>query len=344
MTSGTTGEPAIGPYTYKDHETWMNLAARSYVAAGVGRGDIIMNIYGYGLFTGGLGLHQSAGLVGAAVIPWSIGRTKMLAKSLKDFGVTVMTGTPSYQSYICEVVKEVGIDPEKDLKLRITMPGAEIWTEGMRKRIEEGFALKSRGGGARNIYGATELCGPGVAIECVYEKGLHVWTDHLYLEIIDPKTLEPVEPGEEGEMVFTHLTREGMPLIRYRIGDLTILDTEPCECGRDAFPRCQWIRGRVDDVIHFKGVKIYPAAVEQVLLQTGRVKEYQIVVDKTVMPYELTIRVEVEGDPDEGFGRRLADDLWNAIFVKPRVELLAPGSLPRFEGKSKRVVIKEEGV
>lgn len=341
MTSGTVGEPTIGAYTYKDYETWMNLAARCFVAAGVVKGDILMNLYGYGLFTGGLGLHQSASLAGAAIIPWGTGRTKMLVKSLKDFGVTVMTGTPSYQSYICEVIKESGMDPEKDLKLRVTLPGAEIWTESMRNRIEEGLALKSRGGGARNIYGATELCGPGAAQECVYEKGLHVWTDHLYLEMVDPKTLEPVEPGEEGEMVFTHLTRQGMPLIRYRMGDLTILDTEPCECGRVAFPRCKWIRGRVDDVIHYKGVKIYPSAVQQTLLKTGRIKEYQIVVDKTVSPYELTIRAELEGYPDEEFGGRLADDLWNTTFVKPKVELLAPGTLPRFEGKAKRLVIKE---
>jgi phenylacetate-CoA ligase len=338
-TSGTTGKPTIGPYTYKDYETWMNLMARCYVAAGVRKGDIVMNIYGYGLFTGGLGFHQSAAYVGATVIPWSVGRTKALIETLRDFKVTVMTGTPSYQHYICQILRQTGVDPEHDLNLRITLPGAEIWTDNMRHRIEEGLALKEHGGGARNVYGATELCGPGVGIECVHEKGFHFWTDHFFLEILDPKTLEPVEPGEEGEMVVSHLTRQGMPLIRYRMRDLTIIDDEPCECERKAFPRCCWIRGRVDDVIHFKGTKIYPSVIQQVLLEFGGIDEYQVVVDKTVMPYQFIVKVE--GKMDVAKMGILKKELANALYVNPEVELMPAGSLPRFEGKANRIVVRD---
>ncbi|MEM3737707.1 MAG: phenylacetate--CoA ligase [Candidatus Bathyarchaeia archaeon] len=346
MTSGTTGTPTIAPYTYKDYEVWMNVMARSYTAAGVRPGDIVMNIYGYGLFTGGIGFHQSAHLVGASVIPWSVGRTEALIKTMRDYHATVMTGTPSYQYYIAEKVKEMGLDPEKDLALRVTIPGAEMWTELMRKRLEEEFALKKRGGGARDVYGSTEMTGPGVGQECIYENGFHFWADHWYLEIIDPKTLEPVEPGEEGEMVFTHLTREGMPLIRYRIGDLTILDDEPCECGRKAFPRCKRIRGRTDDVIHFKGVKVFPSAVQEALFKFPEIKEYQIIVDRTKSLHDMIIKVEVSPYPSNeksssDLKEKVERELANIIFVRPTVEIVSPGTLPRYEGKSKRVVLKE---
>jgi phenylacetate-CoA ligase len=347
MTSGTTGQPTVGPYTFKDYETWMNVMARTYVAAGTTKGDIVANIYGYGLFTGGLGFHQSAHLVGATVIPWSVGRTEALIKTLKDYKVTVMTGTPSYQYYISERAKEMGIDVEKDLSLRVTIPGAEIWSEEMRRRIEEGFCLKKHGGGARDIYGTTEMIGPGVGVECPFEQGFHFWADHWYLEIIDPNTLEPVEPGEEGEIVFTHLTREGLPLIRYRQGDLTIIDDEPCECGRVAFPRCKGIRGRVDDVIHFKGVKVFPSAVQEALFKFPEITEYQIVVDKTVIPYSMTVRAEVPSnllknqEETSAYRAKVMRELANVIFVHPSVELTATGTLPRYEGKAKRVLVKE---
>ncbi|MEM4190040.1 MAG: AMP-binding protein, partial [Candidatus Caldarchaeum sp.] len=223
MTSGTTGKPTVGPYTLKDYETWMNLMARCLVTCGVRKGDIMLNIYGYGLFTGGLGFHQSAHLVGAAVIPWSVGRTEALVQTLKDFQPTVLTGTPSYNLYIVEQMRKQGVTPN-DISLRITINGAEIWTEEVRRRIEEGFGLKEKGGGAMNIYGATELLGPGSGVECQYQQGLHFWIDHFYLELVDPETMEPVQPGEKGEMVVTTLTKQAMPLIRYRMRDITVLD------------------------------------------------------------------------------------------------------------------------
>lgn len=342
MSSGTTGVPILGGYTRHDYDVWMNLVARCYVTAGVGPGDVVMNLYGYGLFTGGLGLHESAFLVGATVIPWGTGRTQALIKSLIDFKATVMTGTPSYQYYIASLVKEMGIDVERDLHLRVTMPGAEMWTEEMRRRIEEWLGLKAKGGGARDIYGATELCGPGAGQECVYEKGFHFWIDHFLLEIIDPKTGEPVEPGEEGEMVFTSLVREATPLVRYRLGDITVLDDEPCECGRVAFPRCRRIRARTDDVIHYKGVKIMPSAIQEIILRHKEILEYQVVIDKSKLPYEFVVKLEVPATQRSStLVERVLSEFKNSLFIEPKIEIVEPGSLPRFEGKSKRVIVKE---
>jgi len=342
MSSGTTGVPILGGYTRRDYDTWMNLMARCYVTAGVRPGDVIMNIYSYGLFTGGLGFHESAFLIGATVIPWGTGRTQALIKSLIDFKATVMTGTPSYQYYIASLVKEMSIDVERDLHLRITMPGAEMWTEEMRKRIEEWLGLKAKGGGARDIYGATELCGPGAGQECVYEKGFHFWIDHFLLEIIDPKTGEPVEPGEEGEMVFTSLVKEATPLVRYRLGDITVLDDEPCECGRVAFPRCLRVRARADDVIHYKGVKIMPSTIQEIILRHKEILEYQVVIDKSKLPYDFVVKLEVLSDErSPALVERILNEFKNNLFIEPKIEIVEPGSLPRFEGKSKRVVVKE---
>ncbi|MDI9620184.1 MAG: phenylacetate--CoA ligase [Candidatus Nezhaarchaeota archaeon] len=342
MSSGTTGTPIISGYTRHDYDTWMNLAARSYVTAGVKPGDVVMNLYGYGLFTGGLGLHESAFLVGATVIPWGTGRTQALIKSLVDFKVTVMTGTPSYQYYIASLVKDMNLDVEKELNLRVTMPGAEMWTEKMRQRIEEWLGLKAKGGGSRDIYGASELCGPGAGQECIYEKGFHFWIDHFLLEIVDPKTGEPVEAGEEGEMVFTHLVKEATPLVRYRLGDITVLDEEPCECGRMAFPRCLRVRARVDDVIHYKGIKILPSTIQEIILRHKEIIEYQVVVDKTKLPYEFIIRIEVPKSEESSLLiRRILNEFKNSLFIEPQIEVVEPGTLPRFEGKSRRVVVKE---
>ena len=341
MTSGTTGKPTIGPYTDRDYELWMNVMARTYMTAGVKPGDIIMNIYGYGLFTGGMGFHQSAHLVGATVIPWSVGRTEALVETLRDFRATVITGTPSYQYYISEVVRRLGFDPERDLSLRVSIPGAEMWTQELRERIEDGLALKTHGGGARNVYGATELCGPGPGQECIYENGFHFWTDHWYLELIDPKTLEAVEEGNEGEMVITTMTREAMPLIRYRMGDITILDEEACDCGRIAYPRCRWIRGRVDDVIHIKGTKVWPSVIQEALLEYPMISEYQIVVDRTGPVHDLILKIELPDNSDSELHRKIEASLHRRLFIQPRLEIVKLGSLPRFEGKSKRVVVKE---
>ncbi len=343
MTSGTTGRPTVGPYTFKDYETWMNLMARCLTTAGVRKGDIMLNLYGYGLFTGGLGFHQSSHLVGATVIPWGVGRTEALINLMKDFQPTVMTGTPSYELYILEQMQKQGIDPSKELKLRITIPGAEMWTEETRKRIEQGFGLKEKGGGARNVYGATEMLGPGAGIECEYEQGFHFWIDHIFLEIINPETLEPVEPGEQGEMVITTLTKEAMPLIRYRTRDITVLDTSGCDCGRDAFPRCRWIVGRVDDVIHYKGAKIWPSMIHETLLRFPEVLEYQVVVDKSLTGGRFTIKVELDKRRDSTEKReQIISELRKAlIFITPHVEFVPEGTLPRYEGKAKRIIVKE---
>jgi len=342
MTSGTTGKPTVMPYTFKDYEDWMHMMARYYVCAGVKKGDIILNNYGYGLFTGGIGFHGSAFLVGAAVIPWSIGRTEAMVDALKDYKATCITGTPSYAYYISQVIRKMGYDAEKDFNLRLSLNGAEMWTEDMRKRIEDGLALKAHGGGARGCYGATELTGPGAAGECPYEQGYHYWTDHWYLEIINPETGEALEPGEEGEMVFTHLIREAMPLVRYRMRDILKLITDPCECGRKAFWRFDRIRGRTDDVIHFKGSKVWPSAVEESLMKFPQAVEYQIIVDKTVMPYDMMIKVEVpssEVTPD--LKAKIEAELARNLFARPAVEIVDVGTLPRFEGKAKRIVYKE---
>jgi phenylacetate-CoA ligase len=343
MTSGTTGRPTVGAYTFKDYETWMHIMARTLVTAGVRKGDIILNIYGYGLFTGGLGFHQSSHLVGASVIPWGVGRTEAMINIIQDFKPTVMTGTPSYQLHILEMLIKKGVDPKKT-SLRITIPGAETWTEEVRKRLEEGFGLKEKGGGARNVYGATELLGPGAGQECEYENGFHFWVDHFFLELIDPETLEPVGPGEEGEMVVTTMTKEAMPLIRYRMRDITVLDEDKCPCGRNAFPRCMWIKGRVDDVVYFKGAKIWPTDIQKVLLNYPEVVEYQIIIDRPQGEFIINIEFKegLDQKDKEMLLEKIREDLARTlIFVTPKLIPVYPNTLPRYEGKSKRVIVKE---
>ena len=340
MTSGTTGDPQVGPYTDRDFQQWTDLMTRSCVAAGVHDGDIAMNAYGYGLFTGGEGFHQGLRGAGAAVIPWSAGRTEGLVKSMKDFRASVLSCTPSYALYIAETARKMGVDPAKELNLRLVLAGAEIWDEGVKRRIEEGFGLKERGGGARNVYGATEMYGPGTGIECESGAGFHVWTDHFYLEVIDPETLDPVAPGEQGEMVVTTLTKEAMPLIRYRLRDMTVLNEEPCDCGRNQFPRCMWVRGRLDDVIQYKGAKVWPSTIQETLLRFAEVQEFQVVVDKTTVEYTFVINVEVSDRATEETKHRIASELRKVLYVKFDIAFFPPGSLPRYEGKAKRVLVK----
>ncbi|AWR99053.1 phenylacetate--CoA ligase family protein [Metallosphaera hakonensis] len=336
MTSGTTGVPTVGAYTSSDVELWANLVARSLRTAGVTRKDVIANVYGYGLFTGGMGLHLGAQKLGAKVIPWSTGRTEALAKTLKDFRATVITGTPSYELVIAEKVREAGLDPEKDLDLRLAIPGAEAMTPEMLRRIEKEFGLLRKGGGAREIYGLTEAIGPGVAQECPEDNHefMHIWTDHFLVEIVDPETGENLEEGEEGEMVLTHLTREGMPLLRYRTRDITKLvesdDNIP-------YPKVAIMKGRSDDVIFYKGVKLYPTAVNEVLMSFPEVMEYQMVITKE--PQKFLLLVETTS-PSEDLRRKIITDIKNTTFVNPEVDFVSPGTLPRFEGKAKRVVLK----
>ncbi|WP_048100565.1 phenylacetate--CoA ligase family protein [Candidatus Acidianus copahuensis] len=336
MTSGTTGTPTVGAYTSSDIELWSNLVARSLRSAGVTKVDIVANIYGYGLFTGGIGLHIGLQKIGSKVIPWSTGRTEALVKTLKDFKATVITGTPSYELLIAEKIRELGIDPEKDLNLRIAIPGAEAMTTETLKRIENELFLKSRGGGAREIYGMTEGIGPGMAQECPNDNHeyLHIWTDHFYVEIIDPETGENVGEGEEGEMVITHLSREGMPLLRYRTRDITRLNESDDDI---AFPKISILKGRTDDVIFYKGVKLYPSAISSVIISHPEVIEHQIVVTRD--PQKLLILLEVK-EPSEILKKKIASEVQGVAFVTPEVEFVQLGSLPRYEGKSKRVIIK----
>jgi len=338
-TSGTTGKPTVMYYTRKDQERWTNIMARALYGTGVRKGDIMMNIYGYYLFTGGLGFHYGAARIGATVIPWGIGRTEALIEALRDYKATVITGTPSYDYYIGELVKKMGVDPEKELSLRISIPGAETWTEEMRRRIEEWLGLKAHGGGARMMYGLTEMYGPGMATECEYERGMHVWMDYYYPEIVDPDTGEPLGPDEQGELVLTNLVAEAMPLIRYRTRDITRLIYDPCECGRKAFPRMPGVLGRVDDAFSYKGTKIYPSAIAERLMKFDEVQEFQIVFDKTVMPYRLLVKVEVPADKrSPQLKEAILNEIDKAVFVRPELEFVDVGSLPRWEGKAKRVV------
>ena len=340
MTSGTTGRPTVGPYTLKDHNTWMSVMARTLVTAGVRPGDILLNIYGYGLFTGGLGFHQSCHLVGAAVVPWSVGRTEPMVQAIRDFRPTVMTGTPSYQLYVLETMRKNGIDPVES-SIRVAIPGAEVWTEEMRQRIEKGYGLKAKGGGARNVYGATELLGPGSGQECEQENGFHFWTDQFFLEVLDPNTNEAVEPGEEGEMVVTTMTKEAMPLIRYRMRDLTVLDDGDCPCGRNAFPRCMWITGRVDDVIHYRGTKIWPGAIQQTMFRFPGVNDYLVEVDRSGNKgFRITVEVATAHDTPE-LREKIEKEMGRTlIFISPKVSFVKEGTLPRYEGKSKRILIE----
>jgi phenylacetate-CoA ligase len=340
MTSGTTGRPTVGPYTIKDHQTWMNVMARTLMTAGVRPGDVLLNIYGYGLFTGGLGFHQSCHLVGAAVLPWSVGRTEPMVQAIRDFKPTVMTGTPSYQLYVLETLRKNGIDPTRT-SIRVTIPGAEVWNEEMRKRIEEGYGLKAKGGGARNVYGATELLGPGSGQECEQENGFHFWTDQFFLEVLDAETNEPVEPGEQGEMVVTTMTKEAMPLIRYRMRDLTILDDGDCGCGRNAFPRCMWITGRVDDVIHYRGTKIWPGAIQQAMFGFPEVNDYLVEVDRSgPKGFRLSVEIRSASDTPELREKIEKEMDRTLIFISPKVSFVKEGSLPRYEGKSKRIIVE----
>ncbi|AAK42748.1 CoA-ligase / coenzyme F390 synthetase, putative [Saccharolobus solfataricus P2] len=339
MTSGTTGVPTVNAYTWSDIEIWTSLVARSLVTAGVTKNDIVMNIYGYGLFTGGIGLHQGIQRIGAKVIPWSTGRTEALARALKDFKATVITGTPSYELLIAETLRKLNIDAEKELQLRLAIPGAEAMSKEMLERIEHELGLKAREGRALEIYGLTEALGPGVAQECPDDnhEWLHIWTDHYLVEIIDPETGERISEDEEGEMVITTLSKEGMPLIRYRTRDITRLIESDDEI---PFPKIGMLKGRVDDVIFYKGVKVFPTAISNVLMSCEEVKEFQIVVDKTNREHRLIVRVETE-KPSEKLAEKLIEEIRTVAFVTPEVEFVSLGTLPRFEGKSKRVVIKE---
>lgn len=342
--SGTTGKPTVVGYTRRDIEIWSNLMARSFVAAGLTSNDVIHNAYGYGLFTGGLGAHYGAERLGASVIPMSGGSTKKQIMILQDFGPTAICCTPSYALYLAEQGEEMGVDM-RSLRLRVGILGAEPWSERMRQEIEDRMGIK-----ALDIYGLSEIIGPGVAIECAEGRdGLHIFEDHFIVETINPVTGEPVPYGEPGELVFTSLTKEAFPLIRYRTRDLSRLMEEPCKCGR-THVRMARISGRSDDMLIIRGVNVFPSQIESVLLGIeGLEPHYQLIVDREGTLDTLEIQVEMSEDlfSDEiktlqNIERRITKDVKDYLGVTAKVKLVGAKSLGRSEGKAQRVVDRRE--
>ncbi len=338
--SGTTGQPTVVGYTARDVDTWAQLMARSLCAGGASSGDIIHNAYGYGLFTGGLGVHYGAEKLGASVIPVSGGNTKRQIVIMRDFKPTILTATPSYTLHLAEVAKEMGVDP-RDLSLKFGIFGAEPWSERMRNELEEAFDLT-----AVDIYGLSEVIGPGVAIECHEAKnGLHVFEDHFIPEIIDPNTGEVLPPGETGELVFTSITKEAFPVIRYRTRDITSLDPSPCICGR-TMARIQKISGRSDDMLIIRGVNVFPSQIESVLMEMEGVEpHYQLMVDREGQLDILTVMVEVNerifSDEVRGLQaleKKISKNIKEYLGVSAKVKLAEPKSIARSQGKAVRVI------
>jgi phenylacetate-CoA ligase len=342
--SGTTGKPTVVGYTKGDIDVWAELMARSIAAAGGGPGDMVHNAYGYGLFTGGLGAHYGAERLGATVIPVSGGQTKRQIMLMQDFGSTVLMSTPSYALNIAETMAEMGVDP-KSLKLKVGIFGAEPWSEGMRGEIEKALDLV-----ALNIYGLSEVMGPGVSMECLEGKnGLHVFEDHFIAEIIDPETGAPLPLGETGELVFTTITKEAFPVIRYRTKDITRLMPEPCPCGRTHY-RMDRIQGRTDDMLIIRGVNLFPSQVEHVLMGIEEVEpHYQLVVNREGSLDTLEVQVEVSEDVFsdevkvmETLSRRIQGEIKDLIGVSCKVKLVEPKTIQRSEGKARRVIDKRK--
>lgn len=338
--SGTTGQATVVGYTARDIDTWSNLMARALAAAGAHRGDMVHNAYGYGLFTGGLGAHYGAERLGASVIPISGGNTKRQIMIMKDFGATILTATPSFALHLAEVAEELGVD-FRSLKLRAGVFGAEPWSEEMRREIERSLNLS-----AVDIYGLSEVMGPGVAVECLEaKKGLHVFEDHFIPEIVHPETLDPMPYGEEGELVFTTVTKEAFPLLRYRTRDITTLSPEPCVCGR-THVRMGRVRGRSDDMLIIRGVNVFPSQIESVLLEVEEVEpHYQLVLEREGSLDVLTVVVEVgertfsdEIKKLQSLEKRIETNIKEYCGVSAKVKLVEPKTITRSEGKAQRVI------
>jgi phenylacetate-CoA ligase len=339
--SGTTGKPIVVAYTRQDVEVWTSVIVRSFAACGLTHGDIVQNAYGYGLFTGGLGAHYGAEALGATVIPVSGGNTDRQIMVMKDFGVTAICCTPSYFIHLLERAAELGVNV-RDLPLRAGIFGAEPWTDSMRRHIEEVGGIQ-----AFDIYGLSEIIGPGVGIECPYHQGLHIFEDHFYPEIIDPETGRVLEDGSEGELVLTTLSKQAMPMIRYRTRDLTALLTGTCPCGRTV-RRIARIGRRSDDMFIIRGVNVFPSQIEAALLAVeGTLPHYQIVLTrhKGLDAIEVQVEVTPEVFSDkigalEGLHERLCDAIDHTLGLRVEVTLAAPHSIQRSEGKAKRVIDK----
>ena len=341
--SGTTGKPTVVAYTAGDIDTWSEVMARTITAGGVTKHDVVHNAYGYGLFTGGLGFHYGAERIGATVIPVSGGVTKRQIMLMQDLGSTVLCCTPSYALYLAEAAQEMGVDL-RETALRVGIFGAEPWSERMRQEIEAKLGLM-----ALDIYGLSEIIGPGVSVECEHQCGLHIFEDHFLPEIVDPGTGMPLPWGQRGELVLTTLTKEALPVIRYRTGDITSLNAETCACGR-TMVRMAKPSGRTDDMLIVRGINVFPSQIETVLLQVEGVQpHYQIIVDRQHTLDDLEVWVEVSDEvfADEIRGlealeQRIRNELHNALGIAARVRLVEPRSIQRSEGKAKRVVDRRE--
>lgn len=341
--TGTTGKPTVVAYTRKDIETFSEVVARALACTGATKEDIVQVAYGYGLFTGGLGLHYGAEKLGAAVVPISGGNTAKQIQLLQDFGSTVLACTPSYAAHLAEVLEEEGIDP-KELPLRIGIFGAEPWTLAMRDKIEQGLQIT-----AYDIYGLSEIIGPGVSVSCEHQDGLHIAEDHFVPEIINPDTLLPMPYGETGELVFTTISKEAMPLIRYRTRDLSSLNYEPCACGRTSV-RMAKIFGRSDDMLIIRGVNVFPSQVESILLGIPEAKpHYMLVVDRKGNLDTLEVQVEIDDRffsdevvELEKIQQRIKHKIESALGISVILKLVEHKTIQRSEGKAKRVIDKRQ--
>jgi len=340
--SGTTGRSTVVGYTKRDIDTWAELIARCLVAANLTKNDIIHNAYGYGLFTGALGVHYGAEKLGASIIPMSGGNTKRQIMILQDFGPTAICCTPSYAMNLAEQGQAMGIDM-RSLKLRVGIFGAEPWSDQMREQIEKAFDIK-----AMNIYGLSEIMGPGVAMECSEAReGMHIFEDHFLVETINPDTGEVLPPGESGELVFTTLTKEAVPLVRYRTRDISRLHTVPCRCGRTSY-RMDRVMGRSDDMLIIRGVNVFPSQIEAILVSIeGLEPHYQLIVDRVGNLDTLEVQVEVTeslfANADEvkvlqRLEKRISDNMKDYLGVTAKVKLVEPKTIQRSEGKASRVI------
>ena len=342
--SGTTGKPTVVGYTQGDIETWAELMARTMTAAGVTEDSIVQNAYGYGLFTGGLGAHYGAEKIGAAVIPISGGNTQKQITILQDFGSHAISCTPSYALYLAEVMTEMGVDPKKDIQLKYGIFGAEPWSNEMREQIEEKLGIR-----ATDIYGLSEIMGPGVATECEHQCGLHIMEDHFLPEIIDPDSGEVLPEGSEGELVITTLTKKGIPVIRYRTRDITSLNYSRCECGR-TMVRMNKVMGRSDDMLIIRGVNVFPSQVESVLMKFSEIEpHYQLVVDRVNNLDTLEIWVEMsdslfsdEVKQVERVRERIRSEVQSLLGLTAVIKLVQPKTIERSTGKAKRVIDKRK--
>ncbi|MBP2656105.1 MAG: Phenylacetate-coenzyme ligase [Firmicutes bacterium] len=337
--SGTTGKPTVVGYTKQDIDIWAEVTARAFSYSGASKNSCIQIAYGYGLFTGGLGAHYGAELLGASVIPVSTGNTARQIMLMKDFGTTVLACTPSYALFIADTIREMGLDLS-EFKLQAGVFGAEPWSENMRREIEARLGIK-----ALDIYGLSEIIGPGVACDCLCQDGLHISEDHFYPEIINPVTGEVLPDGEKGELVITTITKEGMPMVRYRTRDLTMLNRSVCDCGRTLI-RMGKVLGRSDDMLIIRGINVFPSQVESVLLSIGNTSpHYQLIVDREDNLDILTVLVEMNEEMFsdevrglEGLEQKIKAALSNVLQISAKVRLVSPKSIERSEGKAKRVI------